>query len=206
MKELKEIILSQDIVMIDIRYINHNGDWNSISYLSNHFNELFFKNYIYIDDIVLNPLNKNRYFIDHFLSHKTLVFLTDIQSNIIKCDKNTKNFFYDLDFYIENDNDNENEVNIDNKYLSPILDKFRDFRGEIIASLLDFKVDIVKHYHSDLPNKHTIVISKNKDSFVNLDSIQKVKYAILMTANAYNIKINTKKGIFLDYKQIYKLI
>lgn len=205
MIDLDQIIKDNEIIAVDIRYMGDDHYWSCISHSAQYFlkhHDDFFKNDFLIDNnITLKSLSKDRYFIDPFLSHKTLVFLTDksprgflVSSYLDKFINNNKYYYY---FEITNKKHIKNTKNInDLHHMGTQFDAYRDFKTEIMTSLLEMGINIVSFYESN--NKSYFVIESMNNPLFDFDNYQKIKYGILMLANIYEISINMEQGIFCD--------
>jgi hypothetical protein len=193
----KDLIDIKEITQINLRYINNLGYWSSIAYNIEEFDIFANLAHINIDEnIVLGGLSKNRYFIDPFLPHKTLVFLLNRNFYNIGISANLILEYYLNDKMLdENHGDNYNYL-----YLSKPFDKGADIRNEIVNALQSMDINVFCHYHNKNPNGHILTIKNAKDDLINCDNIQKVKYAILMMCNVYNVELDINKGIFVNYK------
>jgi glutamine synthetase len=195
----KEFINLNEINKIDLRYVNNLGYWSCVSYNIKELDNLACLSNIKIDEnIILIDLSKDRYFIDPFLPHKTLVFLINKDTYDVKHNENII-----LDYYL---NDKILDENYGDKYnylyLSKPFDRGSDIRNEIVSSLECLGVNVLSHYHNNKANGHILVIKNANNDVINCDNIQKVKYAILMICNAYNVQLDIKSGVFIKYNTL----
>ncbi len=195
-KELLSIIEENEITTIDLRIATKNNDeinWITISYPVKSLNlEKFFKN---SDIQEFNPiirgqkrsvatLNIQEAFIDLFLAHKTLVFLTHDKELYTLQEFQAKNATLYFEF----------ELHTDTESNMFVLDVYRDVRGEIVAAMLDMGIKVVSHYQT-YTLSHCIIVNFTGDLRTYIELKYKIRYIISMIANTYNIVLNTNKGV-----------
>ncbi len=205
-EDIKNIIDSEEIMSIDIRYVDNLGRWSGVSFVAKSFDYDILSQSIQLNEFRLNPVDLTRCFIDPFLAHKTLVFLTDIleTEDIIALQEKETNEMYQISFYFDNTVIEHGKTTSKGSFSMAPYDEGRDIRTEICLALSEMGVDIVFHHHGDESNKHVILLRNNDNALSMVDDIQKIKYCCLMVSKAYKLEINTDKGIFIDYLNPYK--
>jgi glutamine synthetase len=207
LEQIKNLISQNDISFIDIRFTNSSGVWQGLSFLAKDFN-FDILNGLNFEGTNIAPINLSRHFIDPFLAHKTLVFLSEDAKAVLEPSTDFS-LLIKVIFEILEDNINNLYSMPSIDFLAPPYDNAKDIRAEIVQALNAMNVKTYTHYMLNLQNnksKHILMLQKTIDRMQNIDNIQKTKYAILMVAKAYKIKINTNFGVFKDYSNPYILI
>lgn len=181
--DIKKIIEEEDIINIDVRNISDDGV-KCVTFCSrfviNNLDFFFMKGYR-SRELILGNLDLSSAFMEVFLAHKTLVFFADDMhhSNDQSYEKENKYNFAIID-------------NITPYWATPEQDNYRDFVGEVVSSLKDMG-EKIRYFYADKDNMYSIILDSESKY-----SLEKVKYAILMVAKAYNININETKGVFIE--------
>ncbi|MGV3278221.1 hypothetical protein ACFX5K_01065 [Rickettsiales bacterium LUAb2] len=200
---LYEYINQEKIQNIDIRFLNEEYTIKCFSIAPNHLSDKLFNcKKFQFNDYILHKLNINRCFLDPFLTHKTLVFYTNLDEHLgamyklLNSENNNKAI---LDFYLNNEQEQTDiETIANNNYLTPPpLDLDRDIRCELILALKTLNIDVITHYVGK-DTMQNIVYIKANNNLMLLDQIEKFKYALLMVTNAYNKVIDLNKGVFAN--------
>lgn len=195
-KQLINFIKQENILNIDIRFLDAYSQTQSITLLPscfpvNLFNVKSFK----IKNYNLIGLNLLRSFKDPFSPHPTLVFITnivDLLPSLLKLQQNNVSNKFDimLSFHIY-----DNASNQSSQLLNFGVDNGKDFRSEVVLALREMNVGVSGHLAGSAPGEQIIYIRESK-SISLLDSVEKFKYAVLMVAKSYNKTIDISKGIF----------
>ncbi len=197
---LKEFIISEDVKNIDIRAINMlDNKWYSISLPANSFTYRVFEEDFSYGDLHLSQMDISRSFIDIFMAHKTLVFLTELQNVKLKESAyQIKHATYNLGFVIISDGFDNMHA-----FASALEDTNRDFIGEIVSAIQSIGVKI-DYFHKGAGNFYNFVISIDDEMIKHVDNIQKVKYAITMVARAYHVDVRTNTDFFAEAYSIIR--
>jgi glutamine synthetase len=169
--KIKSIVTELEIFNIDIRYINNNPPNN---FCGVSFSKLNF------DFNLLTSLKIIDFFVDPFLSHKTLAII--VENFLYSPNKDITSIIFQVE--------TEGTTSIDTNYnfIMPPYDTPRDFRGEIMMALEEIGIVTISHHHGNIQNQQVINIKE-----ANTVAISKVIYAIHMVAKAYNVTINNVK-------------
>ncbi len=169
--KIKSIINDLEIFNIDIRYIKNNAPEHlfgvSFSKLNFDFN-------------LLNSLKIIDFFVDPFLSHKTMAIIVE---NFLYSPNND---ITSIVFQVKTEETTPIDTNYN--FIMPPYDTPRDFRGEIIMALEEIGIVTDSHHHGNIKNQQVINIKE-----ANTVAISKVIYAIHMVAKAYNVVVTNIK-------------
>ena len=162
---IKNYIETNEIIYVDLRWIQDNSSSNNYSSVSVHS--------FYLDKIYKN-VNVIDSFDDPFLIHKTLVLIIDspFSLDLLKTSKC-------IEFKLEDDVKN-NPLEI--IFLAPDLDLNRDIRGEISMTLMNMGINVILHLFDDSKKNHVIYF---KEKIVEVDFC-KIQYVINMICKVYN--------------------
>ena len=191
---LSELIKEHNPTQLVIKFTDFDGSWKSISFSAKNFDYQII-NGLQIEGYNLKPLSDERYFIDPFLAHKTITFITDLQNMQLIKDNSFNNPYITLPFtcffneYMEQSGTILSDASID---------QLIDIKGELLQALEQINVQIKIHYlieQTSQSNHSVIMIKSHTRTIENLDNIQKSKYALQMITKVYKIELDPQSSI-----------
>lgn len=178
-EEIKKFIEQENIVNLDIRSISKEGI-NCVTFNARLVDKILGEKFE-DENISISGIDLTSSFVEVFLAHKTLVFFAD---DMYSYPEGTRRYGVEIKYSFAI---TDNKVDF---WASPDRDNYRDFVGEVVSSLHDIN-EKVTYFYCDEDNLHSIAL-QNSSKY----SLEKVKYAILMVAKAYNVSIDKSRGVF----------